>query len=260
LRAIRDLLGGLGLRANVLFGHGSGGVAAWKQIPAAAFNLVLSPWAGVEIARRLEERFGTPWLHHPVLPIGAVETSRFLRSVADFARLPSAAVESYIHEQEAYFYHFLDRAADFFLEMRWDLPSRFITIADAAYSLGISVFLVNELGLLPSRQFVTGDPPETSRPALEAQFAALAPGIRAEVSFLQDGGAIAQAIRTLPDLHSPLIIGSSWDRDLARELRGYHLSIALPVTNRLVLDRAYAGYAGGLRLIEDLYAAVLSTY
>jgi nitrogenase molybdenum-iron protein beta chain len=36
--------------------------------------------------------------------------------------------------------------------------------------------------------------------------------------------------------------------------------IALPITDRLVLDRAYAGYRGGLRLIEDIYASVLSTY
>jgi hypothetical protein len=34
--------------------------------------------------------------------------------------------------------------------------------------------------------------------------------------------------------------------------------VNLPITDRLVLDRAYAGYAGGLRLIEDMYASVLA--
>lgn len=58
----------------------------------------------------------------------------------------------------------------------------------------------------------------------------------------------------------PLIIGTSWDHDLAKQVGGYHLTIALPITDRLVLDRAYVGYRGGLRLIEDIYASVLSTY
>ena len=49
-----------------------------------------------------------------------------------------------------------------------------------------------------------------------------------------------------------------WDKDIAKELRGYKLSIGLPTTDRLVLDRGYAGYQGGLRLIEDMYAAVLA--
>lgn len=260
LQAIRELLAGIGIEANILFGHDSGGVAAWKKIPAAAFNLVLSPWTGVEIARRLEERFGTPYLHHPVFPIGAVETSKFLREVGTFAHLPSETVESYIQKQESLFYHYLDRSADFFLEMRWDLPGRFINISDSFYSLGISLFLVNELGLLPSRQFVTDDPPDEYRAALQGRFSNLSPKLSAEVTFSHDGGTIADAIRGIHFDQPPLIVGTSWDRDLAKQLGGYHLSIALPITDRLVLDRAYAGYQGGLRLIEDIYASVLSTY
>jgi nitrogenase molybdenum-iron protein beta chain len=259
LQAIRELLAGIGLEANILFGHDSGGVAAWKKVPAAAFNLVLSPWTGVQIARRLQERFGTPYLHHPIFPIGAVETSRFLREVGQFAHLPAETVESYVQKQEAFFYHYLDRAADFFLEMRWDLPGRFVTIADSFYSLGISLFLVNELGLLPSRQFVTDDPPDEYRSTLTQQFATLSPKVSAEVTFSNDGGEIAELIRNIR-IDQPLILGTGWDRDLAKQLRGYHLSIGLPITDRLVLDRAYAGYKGGLRLIEDIYASVLSTY
>ena len=33
-------------------------------------------------------------------------------------------------------------------------------------------------------------------------------------------------------------------------------SVNLPITDRLILNRGYAGYAGGLHLIEDLYASV----
>jgi nitrogenase molybdenum-iron protein beta chain len=260
LQAIRQLLEGLGLQANILFGHDSGGIDAWKKVPAAAFNIVLSPWTGLSIAKKLEQRFGTPYLHYPVLPIGAVETSQFLRVVGDFAQLQNKDVDRYIEKQEAYFYHYLDRSADFFMEMRWDLPARFINISDSFYSLGISRFLVNELGLKPGRQFITDNPPEEYREVLAGQFAKLAEKVSAEVTFTHDGGEIGSALRRETFDQPPLIIGTSWDRDLAKQIGGYHLSIALPITDRLVLDRAYVGYAGGLRLVEDIYAAVLITY
>jgi nitrogenase molybdenum-iron protein beta chain len=180
--------------------------------------------------------------------------------VGKFAHLSEEVVEAYIRKQEAFFYHYLDRSADFFLEMRWDLPGRFVNIADSFYSLGISLFLVNELGLLPSHQFVTDEPPEQYRADLRHRFANLSPKLSAEVTFSHDGGTIAEIIRSIRYDQPPLIVGTSWDRDLAKELNGYHLTIALPITDRLVLDRAYVGYEGGLRLIEDIYASVLSTY
>ena len=258
LEAIGEMLAGIGLEANVLFGHASGGVAAWRRIPAAQFNLVLSPWSGLEIAEDLQSAFGTPFLHYPVFPIGAVESSLFLREVGRFAGIAPAAIEAYVGTQEGRFYHYLDRAADFFLEARWDLPDRFVSIADSFYTLGIARFLVNELGLIPGHQFVTDEPPEEARPALAELLARLAPHVSARVTFTQDGGEIARSLRALASEERPIIFGTSWDKDLAKELCGYKLSIGLPTTDRLVLDRGYAGYRGGLRLIEDMYATVLA--
>ena len=258
LQAIRDLLAEIGLRANILFGHASGGIEAWKQAPAAGFNLVLSPWVGLSVAERLQERFGTPYLHYPTLPIGAVETSKFLRHVARYAEIPSSRVESVVSREEAYFYHYLERSADFFLECRWDLPSHFINIADSFYTLGVSRFLASELGLLPDIQFITDQPPEKYHSFLREQFLELTADISADVVFSPDGGEISEAILERRFEQPPLILGSSWDRSLAKRIAGHHLSIALPVTDRLVMDRSYVGYRGGLRLIEDIYAAVLS--
>lgn len=260
LQAIHDLLAKIGLRANILFGHGSGGVEAWKQVSAARFNLVLSPWTGLSIAELLEERFGTPFLHYPILPIGAAESSAFLRAVGQYAQVPQHVLDGAIASQEAYFYHYLDRSADFFLECRWDLPSHFTTVTDSAYAIGITRFLVNELGLLPGPQFITDQPPEEHRPAVAELFKNLTPKISAEVVFSPDGGEIAQNILARSYDIPPLILGTSWDRDIARQLHGPHLSLALPVTDRLVLDRSYVGYQGGLRLIEDIYASIMQSH
>lgn len=260
LRQIKELLEGIGLVPNILFGHGTHGLEDWKRVPAAAFNLVLSPWVGLNAAKQLEEKFGTPYLHYPILPIGAVETSKFLREVAEYAELPAESYEPFIAEQEDFFYHYLDRSADFFLEMRWDLPDRFINVSDSFYTLGITRFLVNELGLIPGPQFVIDDAPEEARPFIVDTLHNLRPKVSAEVTFTHDGGEIIEAIKATKFDAPPLLIGSSWERTLAREIGGYQLSIALPITDRLVLDRGYVGYAGGLRLTEDIYAAVMGSY
>jgi nitrogenase molybdenum-iron protein beta chain len=258
LVSIRELLTGLGLKPNMLFGPNSGGLEAWRQVPAAQFNLVLSSWAGVSIARNLNQRFGTPWLHCPTLPIGGIETSRFLRKVQEFIKVDTAAATDFIQAQEASFNYFFERAADFFLEFRWDMPSHFVTIADSFYGIGVSRLLTNEFGLLPLHQFVTDDPPDEFRSSIEDDYAQIAPGISSNVTFTSDSGKVNEVLRELASA-PPIILGSVWDRDIAQEVGGCHLSIAAPMTDRLVASCSYLGYNGGLRLIEDLYSSILTS-
>lgn len=258
LASIRELLAGLGLKANILFGPNSGGLEAWRKIPAAQFNLVLSSWTGVSIARNLNERFGTPWLHWPTLPIGGIETSRFLRRLQEFADVDTTIATSFIEEQERSFHYFFERAADFFLEFRWDMPSHFATIADSFYGIGVSRMLTNEFGLLPLHQFVTDDPPEEFHESIRDNYAQIAPGISSNISFTSDGEEINQVLRAVAS-SPPIILGSIWDRDIAKEVGGCYLSIASPMTDRLVTSCSYLGYNGGLRLIEDLYSSILTS-
>jgi nitrogenase molybdenum-iron protein beta chain len=257
LASIRELLSGLGLKPNILFGPNSGGLEAWKRIPSAQFNLILSSWAGVSIARNLNQRFGTPWLHYPTLPIGGIETNRFLREVQEFAKADTAVATKFIQEQERNFHYFFERAADFFLEFRWDMPGHFVTIADSFYGIGISRMLTNEFGLLPLHQFVTDDPPEEFRSSIQEGYAGIAPGISSNVTFSADSEEVNNVLRKVVSA-PPIILGSIWDRDIAQEVGGCHLSIAAPMTDRLVMSCSYLGYNGGLRLIEDLYSSILT--
>lgn len=57
-----------------------------------------------------------------------------------------------------------------------------------------------------------------------------------------------------------MILGSGWERDIAKEIGADLLIISVPVFYRLVLNCGYAGYIGGLRAIEDIYDRVLDTY
>jgi len=96
LEELKRVLEGIGLKVNILFGHGSGGIEEWKTIPGAEFNIVASNWAGLEIAEHLKEKYGTPYFHFPYTPIGGVETTKFLRQIGEFGKLPYDTVESFI--------------------------------------------------------------------------------------------------------------------------------------------------------------------
>ena len=124
--------------------------------------MLASPWVGLSNVKKMERKFNTPYLHYPTLPIGATETSKFLREVGEFAGVPKDKVESVIKEHEDYYYYLIERYADLFLENRV-INKQFTVVADAQYALGITKFLVNDLGLVPAKQFVVDDTPKKQR-------------------------------------------------------------------------------------------------
>lgn len=63
---------------------------------------------------------------------------------------------------------------------------------------------------------------------------------------------------TMP--YTDLILGSSWESSLAKEIKADLLILSVPITYRLVLTCGYVGYNGGLRVAEDIYDRVLDTY
>lgn len=258
LNEISRLVSLLGLKPNVIFGPGNG-IEAVKKVPKAQYNLLISPWVGLKNVIHLQEKFGTPYIHYPVLPIGPTETGKFLRELATATGVPAEKVEEVIKKQEDNYYYYIERAADALLEGRL-LPKHFVTIADSFYSLGVSRFLINDLGLLPSTQFITDNTPEEFRAGIEKEFQNFADGIKAEVVFNNDGGAVREQLSNIKFRGRPLILGSAWDRVTARELNGYEISISTPVSDRMVLNRTYAGYDGALRLTEDIYSVILDSF
>jgi nitrogenase molybdenum-iron protein beta chain len=256
--ALEGLLAGIGLKANIIFGYGRG-VKNVKRIPHAEFNLVVSPWLGLETAKLLEEKFGTPYLHYPSLPIGAFETSAFLREVSNFAELGADKTNAVIEENERRYYYFIERFADLFLENRV-MSKRFTVASETQYALGITKFLVNDMGLFPQKQFAMENVPEKYQPAIESQFKNLRFGIEADVSFETDGYLVHEAIKQSDYLGYPLIIGSAWEKKTAKETSAHFLPISWPLNERLIINSSYVGYGGGLKLLEDIYSVVLTRF
>lgn len=260
LEEIKRLLTGAGFKANIFFGPDSGGVDEWKDIPKAQFNLVLSPWVGLETAKHLEAKYDQPYLHIPVVPIGAKESSEFLRKVAEFSKKNRRKTEDFIEKEEKRYYYYLDSFSEFYSEYGWSVTSLYAVISSSTYGLAINRFLADQMGLVPVIQVITDNPPEEYRARINREFEQLSEDIGVTVEYAEDGHAIERIIKNTDFQNRiPIIFGTSWDRDLAKELTGYIMEISLPVSNEIVIDRSYVGYRGALTFLERLYTIVTAT-
>ena len=258
IRELENLVRELGLTPNTIFGY-KRGIENIKKIPKAEFNLLISPWVGLSNVKKMERKFGIPFLHYKTLPIGATETSKFLREVGKFAGVDEKKVEDVITEHEDYYYYLIGRYADLFLENRV-INKQFTVVGDAHYTLGITKFLANDLGLIPAKQFVVDDTPKKYRDDIAAEFKNLNFNLEAEVSFETDGYKIHNEIKE-HDYHGyPLILGGYYEKEITEELKGNFINISWPVQDKVVLDNSYVGYTGGIRLIEDIYTVAVSRF
>lgn len=255
---IKRILEGIGLKVNILFGNGSKGISEWKNIPKAQFNLVLSPWLGLETVKHLQKKYGQPFLHIPVVPIGAEETSSFLRKVVDFAGLNSKKAERFIKKEEEIYYQYLEEFSDFYSEYWWGLPAKFAVIGDSAYNLALTKFLTNQLGLVPRKQIITEKPPEEYHEAIREQYKNIAEDVSTDVEFEEDGYIIQEKIRNTDFGHKPpIIFGTSWEQDIAKALKTFVVEVGFPSYNELVITRSYVGYRGAFNLLEKIYTEVV---
>ena len=178
LGEIKRILEGAGFKVNILFGNESAGVSEWKKIPNAQFNLVISPWMGVKIAKLLEKKYNQSYLHVPVLPIGAKETSRFLNEVVQFAKIDSEIAQKFIQSEEKNYYSYLEQFGDFYAEYWWGLPASYAVVGDSTYNLALNKFLVNQLGLIPGKQIITDNTPEKFRERIRKEYEHLAEDVK----------------------------------------------------------------------------------
>jgi nitrogenase molybdenum-iron protein beta chain len=258
---LKRVLEGAGFSVNVLFGPEAGGVQEWKSVPHAQANVVLSPWSGVEIARHLEKKYGQPWLHAPVIPIGEEATSALIRELVRFTGVDEEKSERFIAKEAAQYYYFLEHFADFFSEYWFGLPSSFAVVGDSAYNVALSKFIADQVGLLPVKHIITDDPPRKYREDIRAVYRELSDGVASDVSFIEDGYYIEKELRSADfGAGAPLIFGTSWERDIAKERGAILLEVSTPVMEEIVINRSYVGYRGALTLLENIYTHTVSGF
>jgi len=247
LYTLKKLLKNIGIEANIIFTEPNG-FEKLKELPAAEYNLILSTWNGHRAAKKLEKKFGTPFITFPSVPIGPKQTSKFLRKVAEKLEVPKKVVEEYIKEKELRTYRFIEYSGDMLLIVY--THSYFAVVADSNSVIGVTNFLVNELGLLPDIIEISDNPPEEYREdIINALTKDLEIATMPEIVFEPDSYVSRENLRDRP---FQLLFASSLESPTAlSELDALSVTIGFPAYDRVILDDSYAGYHGGLRLIED---------
>jgi nitrogenase molybdenum-iron protein beta chain len=261
----KRLLEAIGLKVNILFGDRSRGVKEWQSIPKANFNILVSPWYGKDIVDHLKDIYGQPYVQYPNIPIGAGETEKFLNKVVSFAIEQGADINEvearkFIKKESDAYYAQLEDLATFLLEFRYGLPNHAHIIHDAGYVLGLSKFLINETGVIPKEQFIVDDTPEKYQEEIAKELQSISAKRQIPLFFSPDAGKAQNKIRELNHKGKGVIIGAGWDKQIAREKNYDFISAAIPTDYRLVMRTGYVGFAGGLRLIEDIYSNTLSKF
>jgi nitrogenase molybdenum-iron protein beta chain len=245
---IREHLAKIGVETNTIFTDFDS-LGAIERIPAAALNLVFSPWVGMEAAKKLKERFGTPFEEIGSVPVGPKATSDFLRTVARHLKITKKKVEPVIATEERATYQFTEYMAEMFMVA---MPhSYFAVVGDSSTVTSFIRYGTNELGWNPKVAIVTDDPPEEYRDGIEKGLTTGLEGIfTPKVIFDYDSHRIRQILKQQP---LQVILASSLEKYIAiSENEAHHLSVSYPLYDRLVVERSYTGYKGGIRLLEDM--------
>ncbi|MDP3441742.1 MAG: nitrogenase component 1 [Ignavibacteria bacterium] len=247
LDIVKKLLESIGLKPNIIFTEPNG-FEKLQELPAAEYNIVLSTWNGHRAAKKLEEKFGIPSIYFPSVPVGPKQTSKFLRTVGEKLELPKKDVEEYIEKKELRTYRFIEYSGDMLLIVY--THSYFAVVADSNTAINTTNFLVNELGLLPDIIEITDNPPEEYREnIIKALTEDLEIASSPEIVFEPDSHEAREKLR---DRSFQLLFASSLEKPTAlSELDALAVTVTFPAYDRVVLDDSYAGYHGGLRLIED---------
>ncbi|SHH54416.1 nitrogenase molybdenum-iron protein beta chain [Sporobacter termitidis DSM 10068] len=264
LKEIKRLLEKLGLKVNTLFGEGEG-LGNIKDSGAAALNIVVSDTYGLDAAQVYEEVHGIPFITTG-FPVGADATEAFLKEIAKALSIDAAVTEKVIREEKAVYYSYLERVSDIYNDI--DLQRYAVVVADANYAPAVTRFLSDELGWLPELVVITDFVNDAQKELLLRRFENLESGLQPEVRFDTDASSVRKYLsQAWPrnhnekyyDAFSPaVVVGSVFERDLATEF-GFPLLVAsYPVTNRVVLNHAYAGFSGALTLTEDLLGLLVA--
>lgn len=246
LEEIDRILSALGLKVNTFFTKHQG-IETIRKCSGAALNIIINPWLFKGPAKKMEQKFGIPSIRVPGLFVGATDTTKFVRQVAEAMHLDQEIVDKVIAAEEEYVYDYLAQSVGV---VSW---KRFAVVADANNAVGITRYLANDFSFTPVLVIVS-EPlfRQEDKDRIVAQIEDLEYAKPPKVIFASDQYEINQALREEEE-EITLLIGSSNEREVALEKDIQFILAAFPVNERLVFNRTYAGYRGSLTFTEDLY-------
>ena len=174
-----------------------------------------------------------------------------------YAGIDKQKSEEFIKSEAEIYYYYLEHFSEFFAEYWYGMPSEFVVTADAAYALAYSKFLADQIGLIPKRVVITDNTPQKFRPAITEYFKNnISEGVSIDVDFEEDGYEVEKLIETVEfTAGKPLILGTSWEQNLATQKNALFFEISTPSSETLIVNRSHIGYKGALQFLERVYSA-----
>jgi nitrogenase molybdenum-iron protein beta chain len=230
---------------------------------------VLSDIYGINVAKTFEEIHGIPYITAD-LPIGETGTELFLRKVAETLQIDPQLVNAVIAEEKAYYYSYLERLLETYAD--FDLQRYAIVVADSNYAFPLLRFVSDDLGWIPYLAYISDILEDWQLEKVRSKFSEIQSGTP-NVIFDVHTGQLPRYIkeswknnqednkegRYKDTLGPSFILGSSLESTTAQAIGGLHLAVSFPVTNRVVFNRSYVGYKGGLTLAEDIFSVSLGS-
>jgi nitrogenase molybdenum-iron protein beta chain len=246
LEEIQRILNQLGLKVNTFF-TGHQGIDVIRKCSSAALNIIINPWLFKGPAKKFEDKFGVPSIRIHGLPIGATDTTNFIRQVSQVLNLDHERVEQVIEREEDYVYSYLAQSIGV---VSW---KRFAIVADANNAVGLTRYLANDFSFTPVL-VVVSEPifREEDKKRIVEQISDLEYARPPKIIFTADQYEINEAILNEEE-EITLLIGSSNEQEVALQKEIQFLIASFPMNERLVLNRTYTGYRGSLTFTEDLY-------
>ncbi|MBP2652176.1 MAG: nitrogenase molybdenum-iron protein, alpha and beta chain [Firmicutes bacterium] len=239
------ILNKLGLKVNS-FCKEQQGLKEIKNSAGAAINIMLSPWLGQEFLATYKEKYDIDTFRYPGLPVGPTATTDFIRKLAKQLGLDNVLVEKVIAEEENYVYSYLEKIIGSFTRYRFSI------VGDTNTVLGLTRFLVNDFGRIPLVAVITDQVPEEHRNTIERELTSLEYARPPKVVFENDKWKISELIKEYKD-DVAFILGSDYEKEIGKKLDALTVVVSFPTTEKLIINRGYAGYRGCLTFIEDLY-------
>ena len=262
LEEIKRLLESVGLKVNTFFTPDQ----TFDNILSASkasLNIHFSKVWGVDFEKGFEDKFDIPhWITD--LPIGSVQSTAFLRELAEHIDIDKDLVEKVIEREEERYYNYFIKTLDLVINSQFFYYGA--TVTNSNYAIPLAKFLKYELGWKVDDVFVTDLLTKSRAKKFEEEFKlSEAPG---ELIRESDTKQIAWALNKRHarnqgqryfDQHGPLfVVGSSLEKFAAQDIGALYFAVSYPVYNRVITYRGYSGYNGGLNLLSDLISVPVS--
>jgi nitrogenase molybdenum-iron protein beta chain len=235
----------LGLKVNTFFTEHQG-IDVVRKSSAAELNIILSPWLLQGAAKIYEEKFGVPSLRFSAVPIGATDTTKFIRQIAERLSLDEKLVDQVILQEETYVYNYLETVIG---ALSW---KKFAVVGDAGNVIAITKYLTNDIGFTPRLAVITDNIfRDEDKKRVEDELKNMEYIAGPDLYYEADHYEIKKKIEQYGDI--TLLVGSSLERETAGNLGIQCHVMTFPVSDTLIINRTYSGYRGSLTLVEDLF-------